>query len=360
MNKVKSRLEAQQRADEIRGFRRELQSLLDEGVLVLGDDQRRALDQFHEALLGGYGRQFDVDPDAQAKQLTLGMRIASFLGALAIAASVFFGFYQFWGLFAATAQVSVLVASSLLTFVASMWLHQRDASGYFTKLAALVAFCCFVLNIVMLGQIFNITPSDSALLAWAALAGLLAYACDLRLLLVAGLLCATAFVSARVGTWSGMYWLDLGRHPEQFFPVAIAIFFVPAWINQDRFAGFASTYRITALVTLLLPVLLLSNWGEASYLRLDDDVIEGLYQLIGFLVSAGAIWLGIRRQWQGFANTGITFFVIFLYTKMFDWWWEIMPKYLFFLLLGLTALLILFVLRRVRLAQLANAAGLRR
>jgi uncharacterized membrane protein len=47
-------------------------------------------------------------------------------------------------------------------------------------------------------------------------------------------------------------------------------------------------------------------------------------------------------------NTGMTFFVIFLYTKFFDWWWEIMPKYLFFLVLGLTAILLLLVLRRLR------------
>ena len=47
-------------------------------------------------------------------------------------------------------------------------------------------------------------------------------------------------------------------------------------------------------------------------------------------------------------NTGLSFFVIFLYTKLFDWWWESMPKYLFFLVLGLSAVLILLVLRRLR------------
>ncbi len=60
------------------------------------------------------------------------------------------------------------------------------------------------------------------------------------------------------------------------------------------------------------------------------------------------IWLGARRNWADVRNTGITFFVIFLYTKFFDWWWEAMPKYLFFLVLGLSALLILLVLRRLR------------
>jgi hypothetical protein len=30
-------------------------------------------------------------------------------------------------------------------------------------------------------------------------------------------------------------------------------------------------------------------------------------------------------------NTGVTLFVVFLYTKLFSWWWDEMPKYLFFL-----------------------------
>jgi hypothetical protein len=47
-------------------------------------------------------------------------------------------------------------------------------------------------------------------------------------------------------------------------------------------------------------------------------------------------------------NTGVTFFVIFLYTKFYDWWWEWMPKYLFFLVVGMTAVLLLLVFRRLR------------
>jgi uncharacterized membrane protein len=94
--------------------------------------------------------------------------------------------------------------------------------------------------------------------------------------------------------------------------------------------------------------LVLANWGQASYLNLDPDVIEGGYQVFGFVGSAAAIWLGARRHWPEVVNTGVIFFVIFLYTKFFDWWWEIMPKYLFFLVLGLTAVLLLFIMRRLR------------
>ena len=343
-----SRTEAQQRADEIRVFQRELERLKGEGVLLLTETQRNALAEHHNRLLVHYTQAYDIDRDVHAKQLSLGMRIASFLGALALAASVFFLFYQFWGRLSTGAQVATLILVALGTFVATVWIQGQDGTGYFTKLAAMVTFACFVLNIAMLGQIFNITPSDKALIAWGALAFLLAYTCDLRLLLAAGILCIVAFIAARTGTWSGMYWLDFGRRPENFFPAAVILFFTPQLINQARFAGFAVIYRVFGLLTLFLPALVLANWGQASYLDLDPSVVKGLYQLFGFVGSAIVIWLGARRRWPEAVNTGVTFFVIFLYTKFFDWWWEIMPKYLFFLVLGLTAVLFLLVLRRLR------------
>jgi uncharacterized membrane protein len=66
------------------------------------------------------------------------------------------------------------------------------------------------------------------------------------------------------------------------------------------------------------------------------------------VISAGAIWLGIRQNWQDVVNTGNVFFTIFLYTKFYDWWWEWMPKYLFFLLVALTAIVMLLIFKRLR------------
>ena len=40
--------------------------------------------------------------------------------------------------------------------------------------------------------------------------------------------------------------------------------------------------------------------------------------------------------------------MIYLYTKLFDWWWDWLPKYIFFLLLGLVAIGLLFALKRLR------------
>lgn len=345
---VDSRADAQHRSDEIRVFQQELARLEREGILALSVTQRGAVAAHHAGLLSQYAREFDIDHDVQAKRLSLGMRVASFLGALALAASVFFLFYQFWGRISQVAQVATLLTAALSTFVATLWLQRRDASGYFTKLAALVAFVCFVLNLAMLGQIFNITPSDKALLPWAALAFMLAYACDQRLLLVAGILCVIAFVSARAGAWGGVYWIHFGERPENFFPAALALFAWPALVAQQRYGGFAEIYRVFGLLTLLLPMLVLSHWGRGSHLDIDPDIIEGAYQLCGFGFSAAAIWLGARRGWPAVVNTALVMFVVFLYSKFFDWWWDIMPKYLFFLVIGLASVLLILVLRRLR------------
>lgn len=358
MNEL-TRTDAQHRADGIRVFREELERLRTEHVLTLTDEQQQAVAHHHETLLGAYATSFDIDRDRQAQRLSLGMRIASFLGAVALAASVFFLFSQYWGLFPTAVQVTLLIAASLGTSIVTFRIGRRDATGYFAKLAAMVTFACFVLNISLLGQMFNITLSDNAFVVWGALAFLLAYRFDLRLLLAAGIACVIAFVAARVGTWGGMYWLYFGERPENFFAAAVLLFCVPLFIAHERFRGCAALYRIFALLTLLLPVLVLANWGWTSYLPFEPNNIERMYQMLGFALSGGAIWLGVRQDWPETVNTGTVFFVIFLYTKFYDWWWEIVPKFVFFLIIGLTSILFILVMKRLRAATQSVREGVR-
>lgn len=348
--------DAQRRADDIQAFYREVERLHEEQALLLDPGQLDQLGDHHRQVLADLRSLYDIDHDTQTRRLSLGMRIASLLGALALGASLLFFFYQFWGLFSETVQVAILVGATLGTLGLTALVRRRDSTGYFSKLAAMLAFVAFVLNLVMLGQIFNITPSDKAFIAWGAYGLLLAYACNARLLLVAGLLCLMAFISARVGTWGGGYWLSMGEHPENFLPAAVAVFLVPQVLSQVRFGGFAATYRLVGLITFFLTLLVLANWGRSSYLPLDSDLIEGGYQLGGFALATLGIWLGARRDWPEVINGSLTFLVIFLYTKLFDWWWDLLPKYLFFLLLGLIALLILVVLNRLRRSWLKGGA----
>lgn len=345
---------AQQRVDRIEAFTQELNQLQHDGVVQLDAQQQQGIQQYHNTLLAQLAQQFDVDITQRGKNLTRSMQAASFFGALALAASVFFLFYQYWADFSMPLQVLILIAAPVLTLAASNLLYQHEQSGYFARLAAMLSFACFVLNIALLGRIFDLPSSETALLVWAAYALLLAYLYDSRLLLAMAIFSFYGFVAARVGVWMGLYWLSLGDKPEHFFLPALIIFCMPL-LPHGRYAHFASVYRVLALCGLLLSILVLSFWGAASHLPWEHVIIEGFYQLLGFIISAAAVALGIRKAWPEVTNTGSTFFVIFLYSKLFDWWWDWLPHYLFFFLMGATAILFLLIFKRLRAAQTGAA-----
>jgi len=350
MMRETSKSDAQQRVDQVRQFQAELAILEKDNIAALDENQRQAIHQYHNDLLLRLAKSYDIDASKREKQFSLGMRIASFLGALGLAASVFFFFYQFWGRFSTHTQVVILIAAPVIMLAGTMIAARLEPTGYFSKIIGLVCIACFVLNLFMLGQIFNITPSDNAFLVWAVFAFLLAYATDTRLFLAAGIISFAGFLSMRTGTWSGCYWLDFGERPENFFPAAIVMFLVPALFSHKRFSGFDMIFRVFAMLLFFIPILILSNWAPVSYINLDNEFIEGMYQAAGFIFSAAAIWIGLKKNWIDVVNCGNVFFVIFLYTKFYDWWWEAMPKYIFFFIIGLTAILALLVFKRLRRA----------
>lgn len=344
---LKSKVDAQRRADQVACFQAELEIIDQEKIILLNESQRSAIANYHENLIAQLSSLFDIDSSKREKQLSLGMKIASFLGALGLAASVFFLFYQFWGRFSTNIQVFILIAAPLICLAATMYASFREKTGYYSKILGLVGLACFVLNLFMFGQIFNITPSPNALLVWSIFAFILAYASDARLLLAAGIICFSAFLSAQAGTWSGCYWIHFGERPENFFPAAVILFMIP-YLPHNKYSGFGVIYRVFGMLLFFIPVLILSNWGAISYLDFAGKSIEIIYQIAGFILSATAIWIGVRKSWPEVVNTGNVFFTIFLYTKFYDWWWDWMPKYLFFLVIGLTAILMLLVFKRLR------------
>jgi uncharacterized membrane protein len=252
-------------------------------------------------------------------------------------------------------QVTVLVVAPVVFLGLSLYLSSKEQHAYFGKIAALVCYASFVLNLSMLGQIFNITPSSNAFLIWAFMGGVLAYACNARLLLFFAIASLSCFIAMRLGAWNGVYWIDFGDRPENFFLPALICFGIPIFVRHHNYFGFAVVYRVCAMLMLFLPILILSFSGGMSYLTWEADIIEGLYQVIGIIFAGVFIWFGIKYRWTDLMYTGNTFFVLFLYTKMFTWWWDWMPKYAFFFVLGLVALLLLVVMKRLKFS--AKHAG---
>jgi MFS superfamily sulfate permease-like transporter len=130
-------------------------------------------------------------------------------------------------------------------------------------------------------------------------------------------------------------------------PAALAAIFAQADVNRRRY-GFAQTLRLVGLLALSGAVLSLGEGGGLSQLPLGTKTVEHLYQLAGFALAALMLTIGIRRRWTETVNLGAALVGVLLLLRFVDWWWDVIPKYLFFLIVGLTAIAMMIVLRRLR------------
>jgi hypothetical protein len=207
-----------------------------------------------------------------------------------------------------------------------------------------------VLDQILLGATFNQMHSVWELLAWGAFAMILADGYRLPLLRVVGLVLLAAFVNALLAERAGTYWPTSLDHPEGLIPAGVLLLALRLFVARRMRPGFAAIDRVLGLIFLLFPMILLAITGSMSYLPFDPDHISVGYQILGFAVSAGAIALGVARRFRDFVYCGALFFVVFLYLKFVQWWWDWMPKYLFFLIVALTAMGVLWALKRLRAA----------
>jgi hypothetical protein len=250
-------------------------------------------------------------------------------------------FYRFWGLIPIPAQVLILTAAPLAGVAGAWFASRRETTLYFTSLISLVAFAAFVLDLNVMGSIFDVAPTPNAFLAWALFAFALAWRFGLRLLHAAGLVCGMAWVAALLMSLAGAWWGEFFQRPETVVAAGLLV------VGAPRRRDFAATHRLTGWLAVFLAALFLSFSGD-SFLPWERNTMEMVYQVAGMAGTAAVIWAGIRRQWTESVNLGATFFVIFLFVRLADWWWDWMPKYLFFLLTGLIAIGLLMAFCRVR------------
>jgi len=344
-----ARRDAQRRVDQINAFTRELVELEREGILALAADQRVDVERHHAGVLAELAKRFDVDRTEGQRQMALGMRVASLLGAVTLSAAVVLFFYRVWGLLTTPVQVAALVAMPLVMLAAVEVAARLEPTRYIAAVLSLIAAASFALNLSGVGIIFNMTPSSMILAVWAAFALAVAYAYGIQLLLAGGVAAAMGYAMSAVAVANGIDWTVSLARPEPLLllgPCAIALSF---WRPAVRAEGFARTWRLVGLGALLLPMLFLSTWPEVfSYQWLPLGALHAAYDTAGFVLPALAVWTGIRRRWPEVANTAGAFLVLFVYAKCFDWWWEAMPRYLFFLMLGGLSVAAMVVLAKLR------------
>jgi uncharacterized membrane protein len=342
------RRKAQQRADRIALFRAELAELEREQALALTPEQRSRLDAHLEGVLSSLSQQFGIDATESAKRISWGMRVASLLGGVALGSAAVLFLHRFWGSLPTPAHVAILVAAPLLLLAAAELAFCHRVDLYYTALLGLAAAVAFVIELNAFGSVMNLTSSPHALLVWALFAILVAYAYGLRLVLGAGLVLMCAYTAAVWIAAQGGYWAAFLDRSEFLIPAAVILYAIP-WVTHHRDThDFRFVYRACGAATGLTGLLLFSTSGHLCCWGVSYRVAEVFCQIAGMALSAGVVFHGLRLGRSGVVNLGALAFVVFLYVRLHSWWWHWMPKYLFFFLIGLTAIGLLLIFRRLR------------
>jgi hypothetical protein len=196
-------------------------------------------------------------------------------------------------------------------------------------------------------QMFAIAPRPEGLLAYGVVATALAYGYGLRVLLVAGMLLLAAWFAAMTVHLSGAWWGAVLQRPESV-GAAGALLIGCGLLRHASRPGFPAWYRGVGLALLLAALILTGQVGELSWLRVDARPIEVTYVVLSLLVSLAAIVVGVRAGWTETVVVGGAGFAIASLIRLTDWWWDWMPHWLFFLLIGLIAVALLLAFRYAR------------
>ncbi len=283
-----SRRQAQQRANRIGVFREELAELELEQALTLTPEQRTRLEAHWARLLEGLAARFDVDISESGRRISWGMRIASLLGGAALWVALVLFLHRVWGDLVPVAQVLILSVIPLLLLAAAEFTYRRGTGLYYTALLALAAGVGFVMELSVLGSIFNMAPSAHALLAWGGFAVLIAYAYGLRLPLGAGLLLLCAYAASLLNAASGGFWADFLDRPESLLPAALLVYAIPSLAHRHDPNDFGFVYCVCGATVVFTAFLVLSIEDYASYAPYPPRPVETLYQVAGLVTSGAA------------------------------------------------------------------------
>lgn len=343
--------DAQRRVDQIRAFRAELAALRATGVSPLTAEQDAELSAYHDQLLAELARRYDVDASERAGQLSRGMRLLSFFGAVTLTAAIYSLVSHYWARLDLPLQATLLAAFPLMALVGVELSSRIERTLYIASLFAIVAYGSFWLALWELSDRLNI-PLSAYLLWLGVIFGFgLALPYGFRIILAAALFTLAATIAASFFQAAGTEWPMFLERLELLAMAAFSLLVLMMPLARlDR--GFAPVVRLVAFGTGLACLLVLSVSGESSLVPMRPNTVEYVYQGVMLLVSVAVLVLSVRRRWHETVKLAAVLFAVFLLTRYVDWFWDVFPGYVFFLILAVIAFGWLLALRRLR-ARLA-------
>lgn len=342
-----------ERVRRVMAWRAEQELLEREGAVAANDATLAAIRQHHDTLLAEFASAGDVDLTREEERLSAGMRLATLLGAAALSIALGMLVSSLWNDLGPAARLALVWLPPLVLLPATAAAALREPSGYIANVVGTVGtIAVAVAGFATLDQLGHDSPRLP--LALFAACGLwLAYRYRLVLPLLVGVV--------GVAGWAWSLEALLLRNPvnevyEHLDPLALVglgMYLVGALRRNDP-PAFSVVWRLGGVVAMVFTLLWLGVSPDGSWFG-RGDLAEGLYQLAGLAAFVAMVWIGLRRDDPILARGGATALVLFLFFRMIDWFWDAIPDWLFFLLLGGLAFAVLMVLRTVRVRRRGGA-----
>jgi uncharacterized membrane protein len=222
---------------------------------------------------------------------------------------------------------------------------------------ALVIVGCLLLGGAVFALARFLSPDGDhwsvLMLILAALYAIVAYATKNPVVLVLTLLSLATWFGAETGYASGWgaYYLGL-NYPVRFAlvsPLVVAVGYFHARWGETRFPGFSRVYYALGLLYLSLALWIMSIWGPGRDMLMGSanaHLTLAMLSLLWLVVSFAMFLAGTRFSDRMFRGFGITFIILNLYTRFFEYFWDEMDKYWFFIVLGAVTLIVGIVIER--------------
>jgi hypothetical protein len=347
MSAANDRAGAQRRANRIRAFRAELEALTAAGAVDLTAEQRARITSYHDRLLEQLAAAHDIDQTERAGQLSRGMQAAAFFAAIALTAAVYSLVARFWGRLDLPMQATLLCLFPLVSLVGVELSARRERTLYVASIFALVAYGTYWLAMVVLSELLNVPVSPPALWGGALFGVALAMVYGFRVVLGVALVAFLLALAGSVFQASGVPWTAAVEFPEILVAGALLLAAVAPQVATAH-RPFAAVTRGVGFTLGLVGLLLLSSAGSASLLPTPTWATELIYQSLTFVGCVVVLSLAIRRTWTESVYIAAGALSLFLFVRYVDWFWDLMPRFVFFLILAAIAFAWLFALRRLR------------
>lgn len=168
--------------------------------------------------------------------------------------------------------------------------------------------------------------------------GIIAYFGKSNLVLIFSILNLGAWFGGEIGYISGYasYFIGMSKPLNfVFFGIILLVMsYIIKFKNIEKLQIFFKTLLNMSLLYLFVALWLLSIFGHTynSYETLEFEIL--IWSIIFAILSFSSFIIGLKYDNYTLKSYGITFFIIILYTKYFEYFWTDTNKFVFFAILA--------------------------